>query len=77
MWFALRGLSWCAKSRSERLLILTGVKEDRLWFADPKALHHILQATSYLYVKPLIRQETASLVTDKGLLWADGTSGPH
>jgi len=51
------------------------VKEDQLWFADPKALHHIIQATGYLYVKPSIRRETASLVADRGLLWADGTAG--
>jgi len=51
------------------------VKEDRLWIADPKALHYILQATSYLYVKPAIRRETASLITDRGLLWAGGMAG--
>ena len=56
---------------------LMGVKEDRLWIADSKALHHMLQATSYLYVKPAIRQETSSLLTDRGLLWAGGAAGPH
>jgi len=56
---------------------LTNVKEDRLWIADSKALHHILQATSYLYVKPAIRQETSSLLTDRGLLWAGGAAGSH
>ena len=48
--------------------MLTNVKEDRLWLADPKALHHILQATSYLYVKPSIRSEAVSLIADRGLL---------
>lgn len=57
--------------------MLTAAKEDRLWIADPKALHYILQATSYLYVKPLIRKETASLITDKGLVWAGGTASLH
>lgn len=57
--------------------MLMDIKEDRLWIADPKALHHILQATSYLYVKPSIRRETASLVADRGLLWADGTAYHH
>ena len=53
--------------------MLMNVKEDRLWIADPKALYHILQATSYLYVKPTIRREALSLIADRGLLWADGT----
>ena len=57
--------------------MLTNVKEDRLWVADPKALHHILQATSYLYVKPSIRRETSSLIADKGLVWADGTTASN
>jgi hypothetical protein len=52
-------------------------KEDRLWIADPKALHYILQATSYLYVKSPIRREASYLITDGGLLWADGTAGSH
>lgn len=52
-------------------------KEDRLWIADAKALHQILQATSYLYIKPAIRQETATLLTDRGLVWAGGTATPH
>jgi len=53
------------------------IKEDRLWVADPKALHHILQATSYLYVKPSIRREAVSLIADRGLLWADGTTASN
>ena len=57
--------------------MLMGVKEDRLWVADPKALHYILQATSYLYVKPSVRQETSSIIADRGLLWANGTTGLH
>ena len=52
-----------------------GAKEDRLWVADPKALHYILQATGYLYMKPSILKENISVITDRGLLWADGTTG--
>ena len=54
--------------------MLINAKEDRLWLADPKALHYILQATSYLYVKPAIGREATSLIADRGLLWADGTT---
>jgi hypothetical protein len=57
--------------------MLRSGKEDRLWIADPKALHYILQATSYLYVKTSIRKETVSLMTDRGLPWADGMADPH
>jgi len=55
--------------------VLISIKEDQLWVADPKALHYILQATSYLYVKPSVSKETVSIVADRGLLWADGTAG--
>ncbi|KAF9787463.1 cytochrome P450 [Thelephora terrestris] len=48
------------------------LSEGRLWVADPKALHQILQATSGLYVKLPIRRETTSIVTDKGLLCVEG-----
>lgn len=57
--------------------MLIDMKEDRLWFADPKASHHILQATSYLYVKPSVLKETISLITDRGLLWADGATASN
>ena len=52
--------------------MLMDMKEDRLWVADPKASHHILQATSYLYAKPSSTRESISVITDRGLVWADG-----
>jgi hypothetical protein len=57
--------------------MLMGGKEDRLWVADPKALHYILQATSYLYVKPSIRREVSYMIADGSVLWADGTAESH
>ena len=73
----LRGRSWCARICLKGSWRLTSRKEDRLWIADPKALHYILQATSYLYVKSSIRREASYLITDGGLVWADGTAGSH
>ena len=54
------------------LLTFTDAQEDRLWVADPKALHHIFQATSYLYQKPAHLLEINSIVTDHGLLATQG-----
>ena len=48
------------------------VQEDRLWIADPKAINHILQKSGYLYAKSNDIRERASLLTDHGLLWAEG-----
>ena len=47
-------------------------KEDRLWIADPKALNYILQKSGYLYAKPANFQELSALVTDRGVIWAEG-----
>jgi hypothetical protein len=75
--FVLKGCSRCAGIRLQWFWVLTSRKGDRLWIADPKALHYILQATSYLYVKPSISREISYMIADEGLLWADGTVGPH
>ena len=74
--YAFEGLCWCVEFQNpfESSVLMHTYKADRLWIADPKALHQILQATSYLYVKPSIRKETASLLTDRGLVWADGVA---
>ena len=48
------------------------VQEDRLWIADPKALNHILQKSGYLYAKPNNVQERTALLTDRGIIWAEG-----
>src|SRR5579872_3162876 len=40
--------------------------------ADPKAIHHILQGTTYLYEKPAITGEFLSLVMDWGLVSVEG-----
>lgn len=59
---------------SESLLKMIGmcVQEDRLWIADPKAISHILQKSGYLYAKSSDVRERGSLLTDHGILWADG-----
>jgi len=48
------------------------VQEDRLWIADPKAINHILQKSGYLYSKPRNTQERASLLSGRGVVWAQG-----
>jgi len=48
------------------------LQEDRLWIADPKAINHILQKSGYLYGKPSDNRERSALLTDHGILWADG-----
>ena len=50
------------------------MQEDRLWIADPKAVNHILQKSGYLYGKPKNTQERASLLSGRGVVWAQGGS---
>ena len=47
-------------------------QEERLWIADPKAIRHILQGTSYLYEKPHANREVISTLTDRGLGTVEG-----
>ena len=56
-------------------LVVTDVsrcQENRLWVADPKALHHMFHATGYLYRKSANSREMSSIIADEGLLSADG-----
>ncbi|KAF9785284.1 cytochrome P450 [Thelephora terrestris] len=46
--------------------------EHRLFVADPQAIYHILQGTSYLYEKPRVAMEMLALVLDKGLASVGG-----
>lgn len=46
--------------------------EERLWIADPKAIHRILQGSGYLYEKPPITMELATLIADRGIISAEG-----
>jgi len=49
-------------------------QEDRLWIADPKAVHHILQGSGYLYGKLSSTREFFVPLLGKGLVWAEGES---
>src|ERR1700753_1809822 len=40
------------------------VQEERLWIADPKAIHHILHSPGSLYVKPSVHMEKNAMLTD-------------
>ncbi|KAF9778983.1 cytochrome P450 [Thelephora terrestris] len=41
--------------------------EERLWVADPKAIHHILQGSNRLYDKPSFIRELSAMVIDWGV----------
>ena len=60
---------WVGRSR---MLVLMLVQEERLWIADPKAAHHILQSSSHLYQRSHIAREQIALVIGRGLSWAEG-----
>jgi cytochrome P450 len=45
-----------------------------LWTADPKAISHILKYSDTLYRKPNGMRELIALITDRGLIWADGNT---
>lgn len=62
--------------RNETFTVLA-LQEDRLWVADPKALHHILELSGYLYEKPYAFRERHAVTLDRGLFWAAGGSLPR
>ena len=54
------------------VLMVWPLQEDRLWVADPKGLHHILELSGYLYEKPYAFRERHAVTLDRGLFWAAG-----
>lgn len=48
------------------------VQERRLWVADPKAIHHILQNSSLIYEKPSVNRELLTTLIDNGIVTAEG-----
>ena len=47
-------------------------QEERLWIADPKAIHHIFQYSGDLYGRLDSFREQVAIVLDRGLFWAEG-----
>ena len=47
-------------------------QEERLWVADPKAIHHILQGPDRLYEKPHFVRERVSVILDRGVASVEG-----
>lgn len=47
-------------------------QEERLWIADPKAIHHILQGSNRLYEKTLSVREVGATVVGWGVSTVDG-----
>ena len=43
-----------------------------MWIADPKAINHILKSSDVLYGKLDSAREVVALLTDRGLVWAEG-----
>ncbi|KAI0785740.1 cytochrome P450 [Abortiporus biennis] len=46
--------------------------DDRLWISDSKALHYIFQTSGYNFPKQPERRAVSQLLSDHGLVWADG-----
>jgi len=66
-WGALFSLSGVVGLRTDAV-----TQEERLWIADPKAIHHILQGSSDLYQRPESERELLAAIMDKGLSWSAG-----
>ena len=54
------------------VLTLVITQEERLWVSDPKATHHILQGSGYLYEKSRATSERFATVMDRGLIVVEG-----
>ena len=52
------------------------IQEKRLWIADPKAIHHMLQGTSYLYQKPAHFMRIVQMFLDRGVGAVEGEFTP-
>jgi len=53
-------------------MLMLFVQEERLWIADPKAAHHIIQSSGHLYGRPNSIREIFVSVMGRGLTWAEG-----
>jgi cytochrome P450 len=62
----------CRSSVGAGHTLMLTMQRERLWVADPKAIHHILQATSYLYQKSAASMELLETILDKGLVSVEG-----
>lgn len=53
------------------------MQEECLWISDPKAIHRILQGSGYLYEKPPITMELSAMLSDMGIISAEGALPSH
>jgi hypothetical protein len=58
--------------RHSALLADAITQEERLWVADPKAIHHILQGSNRLYEKPHAVTEQLTALFDCGIVAVEG-----
>ena len=64
------------QSQTPRTLTAFFAQEERLWFADPKAINHILRNSCTVYRKQVVEREFLAVLFDRGLSWADGSVVP-
>ena len=48
------------------------MQEERLWIADPKAIHHIFQGSDRLYEKPHFQRERIAMLSGWGVGTVEG-----
>jgi len=53
-------------------VLMLFVQEERLWIADPKAAHHIIQGSGHLYGRLNSVRELFVAIMGRGLTWAEG-----
>lgn len=72
-WNGALGVRFFMRVRLGVIVMLTAVvQEDRLWIADPKAVHHILQVSCYQCEKDPYTRPIAEMLLDRGLAVAEG-----
>lgn len=65
-------LFWGVSLRRSAFLANAITQEERLWVADPKAIHHILQGSNRLYEKPDFIRERGATFVGWGLASVEG-----
>lgn len=61
-------------NRAPSTYLYAATQERRLLITDPKALHHIMQASGYTYVRSEDRKEPTRTLLGKGVLVVEGES---
>lgn len=70
------GVRFMGATSPPSFLPLNFLQQDILMLADPKALHHIVQISSYRYPKPHDTNQAIRLMMGRGIFWASGMWPP-